>query len=91
MLAAGDLERLAQASASAELDHPLDRHARGQHPADPARATTRRDRRSIPRSIASMPTSSGATRVNGPARRSRRSAAAVANPRRVMSVSSSAK
>ena len=54
-------------------------------------ATTRRERRAIPRSIASMPTSSGLTRAIGRRISAPRLAAAVPKPRRTMSVSSSAK
>ena len=92
VLGAGDLERLAQAAPDAELDQPLNRHPHRQHRADPARGDHPPRAALDPaldRVDARAP--AGATRVNGPPRRSIRSAALVAKPRRVMSVSSSAK
>ena len=85
------VERLREAALGAAVDDPLGAIRNGQHRRRPSAAPrSRRDRRAIPRSSASMPTSSGATRVK--AGRPRSSAAAsVPKPRRVMSVSSSAK
>lgn len=91
VLGAGDFEHALDRGARGQVDGALTSIRIGSAAATHRGATTRRDRRAIPRSIASIPTSSGVTRATRRRISASRLAAAVSKPWRTMSVSSSAK